>query len=55
MGPLVLVCRNASVLGVYFTAILPELADHYQHRGDILEPSSRLKNAAAWRKETESL
>ena len=39
----------------FFTAILPELAAAQQHQGGIREPSSWLKDAAAWRKETESL
>ena len=39
----------------YFTAILPELVDPHLHKGGIREPSSWLKDAAAWKKETESL
>ena len=39
----------------YFTAILPELVDPHLHKVDIREPSSWLKDAAAWKKETESL
>ncbi len=39
----------------YFTAVLPELALPNLHKGGIREPTSWLKDAGAWRKETEEL
>ena len=39
----------------YFTAVLPELTLPNFHKGGIREPSSWLKNAGSWRKETERL